>query len=153
MDTFSWTRKATPHLLAEFAVGVPMHPPIAENQAEVILPVVFAPLGSSSFFGVFVQTSTNTLMVCSPISSPTSRGFCTVKRRRFNDLGEMKTCLQSRCFANSELSQFSSDLTPRSLSMRRFGQEIRFRGAGGSVTVGVSFLVHYNLQTRPSQCK
>ena len=26
--------------------------------------------------------------------------------------------------------------------MRRFGQEIRFRGAGGSVTVGVSFLVH-----------
>jgi len=39
----------------------------------------------------------NTLMVCSPISSPTSRGFCTVKRRRFNDLGEMKTCLQSRC--------------------------------------------------------
>ena len=91
------TRKATPHLLAEFAVGVPMHPPIAENQAEVILPVVFAPLGSSSFFGVFVQTSTNTVMVCSPISSPTSRGFCTVKRRRFNDLGEMKTCLQSRC--------------------------------------------------------
>jgi hypothetical protein len=74
-----------------------MHPPIAENQAEVILPVVFAPLGSSSFFGVFVQTSTNTVMVCSPISSPTSRGFCTVKRRRFNDLGEMKTCLQSRC--------------------------------------------------------
>jgi hypothetical protein len=58
MGTFSWTRKATPHLLAEFAVGVPMHPPIAENQAEVILPVVFAPLGSSSFFGVFVQTWT-----------------------------------------------------------------------------------------------
>ena len=36
------------------------------------------------------------LNICSPISSPTSRGFCTVKRRRFNGLGEMKTCLQSR---------------------------------------------------------
>jgi hypothetical protein len=57
MGTFSWTREATPHLLAAFAVGVPMHPPIAENEAEAILPVVFAPLGSSSFFGVFVQTS------------------------------------------------------------------------------------------------
>jgi hypothetical protein len=43
MHTFSWTRKATPHLLAEFAVRVLMHPPIAENQAEVILPIVFAP--------------------------------------------------------------------------------------------------------------
>jgi hypothetical protein len=29
MDAFSWTRNATPHLLAEFAVGVPVHPPIA----------------------------------------------------------------------------------------------------------------------------
>jgi hypothetical protein len=37
------------------------------------------------------------LILCSPISSPTSRGFCTMKRRRFNDLGEMKACLQSRC--------------------------------------------------------
>lgn len=34
---------------------------------------------------------------CSPISSPICRGFCTVKRRRFNDLGEMKVCLQNRC--------------------------------------------------------
>jgi hypothetical protein len=57
-DTLSWTRKATPHLLAEFAVGAPMHPPIAENQAEVILPVVVAPCESSPFFGVFVQTWT-----------------------------------------------------------------------------------------------
>jgi hypothetical protein len=64
MDTFSWTRKATPHLLAEFAVRVPMHPPIAENQAEVILPIVFAP-----------KLGQNTFMVCSPISSPTSEGF------------------------------------------------------------------------------
>jgi hypothetical protein len=54
----TWTLKATQHLLAEFAVGVPMHPPIAENQAEVILPVVFAPFESSPFFGVFVQTWT-----------------------------------------------------------------------------------------------
>jgi hypothetical protein len=37
------------------------------------------------------------LFSCSPISSPTSRGLRTVKRRRFNDLGEMKACLQSRC--------------------------------------------------------
>ena len=36
-------------------------------------------------------------IICSPMSSPTSRGVCTVKRRRFNDLGEMKACLQSRC--------------------------------------------------------
>jgi hypothetical protein len=35
-----------------------MHPPIAENQFEVILPIVFAPLESSPFFGVFVQTWT-----------------------------------------------------------------------------------------------
>jgi GNAT superfamily N-acetyltransferase len=41
--------------------GVPMHPPIAENQAEVILPAVFAPLESSPFFGVFVQTWTKYL--------------------------------------------------------------------------------------------
>src|SRR5580692_7699920 len=39
----------------------------------------------------------STFTFCSPIGSPTSRGFCTVKRRRFNDLGEMKACLQSRC--------------------------------------------------------
>ena len=41
-----------------------------------------------------------------------------------------------------------------SLSLRRFEQEIddRFRGAGGSVTVGVDFLVHYNLPMRPSGC-
>jgi hypothetical protein len=58
IDTLSWTRKATPHLLAEFAVGVPMHPPIAENQAKVILPVVFAPRESRPFFGVFLQTWT-----------------------------------------------------------------------------------------------
>jgi hypothetical protein len=37
------------------------------------------------------------LSICSPLSSPTSRGFCALKRRRFNDLGEMTACLQSRC--------------------------------------------------------
>jgi len=56
--------------------------------------VVFAPLESSPFFGVSVQIWTKYLMVCSPISSPTSRGFCTVKRRRFNELDEMTACLQ-----------------------------------------------------------
>ena len=37
------------------------------------------------------------LIICSPMSSPTSRGVCTLKRRRFNGLGEMMACLQSRC--------------------------------------------------------
>jgi len=37
------------------------------------------------------------LIICSPMSSPTSRGVCTLKRRRFNGLGKMKACLQSRC--------------------------------------------------------
>jgi hypothetical protein len=37
------------------------------------------------------------LISVGPISSPNSRGFRTVKRRRFNGLGEMKSCLQSRC--------------------------------------------------------
>jgi hypothetical protein len=45
----------------------------------------------------FRNPQQSTLILCSPNSSPTSRGVCTIKRRRFNDLGEMKTCLQSRC--------------------------------------------------------
>lgn len=79
--------------------GVPMHPPIRRLlriKLRSFFRVVFAPLESSPFFGVSVQIL-KYLMVCSPISSPTSRGFCTMKRRRFNDLGEMKACLQSRC--------------------------------------------------------
>lgn len=43
------------------------------------------------------------LVLCSPSSSPISRGLCTAKRRRFNDLGEMKACLQSRCFGASAM--------------------------------------------------
>ena len=49
-----------------------------------------------SIFQCLSKLGPRILNICSPISSPTSRGFCTVKRRRFNGLGEMKTCLQSR---------------------------------------------------------
>src|SRR5438309_4949201 len=52
---------------------------------------------SGSQFPNFRTHNRVSLILCSPISSPTSRGVCTIKRRRFNDLGEMKACLQSRC--------------------------------------------------------
>jgi hypothetical protein len=45
----------------------------------------------------YFMESQATLTFCSPIGSPSCRGVCTMKRRRFNDLGEMKACLQSRC--------------------------------------------------------
>src|SRR5882724_8469471 len=84
---------------------MPTHPPIAEKQAEVVVSGGARSLEWSPFFGVFVQTSTKYFIFRSPISSPICRGFCTMKRRRFNDLGEMKACLQSR--RNKILSPFS----------------------------------------------
>src|SRR6266480_1453414 len=61
------------------------------------LPVVLAGLESSSIYqSVSPNLDNVSLITCSPMSSPTCRGVCTVKIRRFN-LGEMTTCLQSRC--------------------------------------------------------
>src|SRR6266700_6336887 len=53
-------------------------------------------LESSPFFGVFVQTWTKyPYFSVAQLVAQFAEGFCTVKRRRFNDLGEMKACLQS----------------------------------------------------------
>ncbi len=79
---------------------MPTHPPIAEKQAKVVVSGGARSLESSPFFGVFVQTSTKYFIFRSPISSPICRGVCTVKRRRFNGLGEMMACLQRMFTAN-----------------------------------------------------
>jgi hypothetical protein len=69
-----------------------------ERQAETVLPIErFLDSNRMHFSEALSKLAQSTFTFCSPIGSPTSRGFCTVKRRRFNDLGEMKACLQSRC--------------------------------------------------------
>jgi hypothetical protein len=80
-------------------IGIRTHPATAEKQAEVVLPVVLARLESNRvhFSECLSKLGQSILILCSPSSSPTSRGVCTAKRRRFNDLGEMRACLQSRC--------------------------------------------------------
>ena len=47
--------------------------------------------------GRSASSNRKTLTACGPIGSPICRGVCTVKRRRFNSLGELKASLQSRC--------------------------------------------------------
>src|SRR5580698_3837606 len=69
-----------------------------ERQAETTLPVErLFDSNREHFSKGLPKRAQSTVISCSPIGSPTSRGFCTVKRRRFSDLGEMKACLQSRC--------------------------------------------------------
>jgi hypothetical protein len=69
-----------------------------ERQAETVLPVECLLASNRMHFSEGLpKLAQSTFALCSPIGSPTSRGFCTVKRRRFNDFGEMKACLQSRC--------------------------------------------------------
>jgi hypothetical protein len=66
--------------------------------AETVLPVEYLLDSNRMHLSESLpKLAQSTFTFCSPIGSPTSRGFCTVKRRRFNDLGEMKAWLQSRC--------------------------------------------------------
>jgi len=53
-------------------------------------------LESSPFLGVFVQTWTKCLIFCSQSVAQFAEGL-HCEETRFNDLGEMKACLQSRC--------------------------------------------------------
>jgi hypothetical protein len=69
-----------------------------ERQAETALPVErLLDSNREHFSKGLPKLAQRTFTFCSPIGSPTSRGFCAVNRRRFSDLGEMKACLQSRC--------------------------------------------------------
>src|SRR5580658_4706307 len=58
-----------------------------ERQAEIVLPVECL-LDSTRmhFSGGLPKLVQSTFTFCSPIGSPTSRGLCTVQRRRFNVL-------------------------------------------------------------------
>jgi hypothetical protein len=51
----------------------------------------------SIFPGIRASLDEVTLSSAAQLVAPICRAFCTVKRRRPNDLGEMKACLQSRC--------------------------------------------------------
>src|SRR5437879_6298468 len=58
--------------------------PRLQKASRVILPVVLAGLESSSIYQSVCPNLDNvSLIICSPMSSPTCRGVCTVKGRRF----------------------------------------------------------------------
>jgi hypothetical protein len=64
----------------------------------------------------FRNPQQSTLILCSPNSSPTSRGVCTIKRRRFNDLGEdvlAKQMLSRLSYTPSQLHDFNRFLGER----------------------------------------
>jgi len=74
-----------------------MHPAIAESKPGSFFRLCSLNSNRVHFSEYLSKLGQRILIICSPMSSPASRGVCTVKRRRFNGLGEMTACLQSRC--------------------------------------------------------